>query len=79
MQVILLKDVKGLGKAGEVAKESDGYARNFLIPKKMAEVATSDVLNNIKGKNESVAFHKQQEIENANKIKSEIDKWQSEE
>ena len=36
MQVILLKDVKGLGKAGEVVKASDGYARNMLFPRKLA-------------------------------------------
>ena len=40
MKVILLKDVKGLGKAGEVAKASDGYARNFLFPKNLAMEAT---------------------------------------
>jgi len=40
MQVILLKDVKGLGKAGEVAKTSDGYARNMLIPKGLVMEAT---------------------------------------
>ena len=36
MQVILLKDVKGQGKAGQVVKVSDGYARNMLLPKKLA-------------------------------------------
>ena len=40
MKVILLKDVKGLGKAGQVANASDGYARNFLIPKKLVMEAT---------------------------------------
>lgn len=40
MIVILLKDVKGTGKAGEVVKVSDGYARNMLIPKGMAQEAT---------------------------------------
>ena len=40
MQVILLSDVKGLGKAGQVVKASDGYARNMLFPKKLAMEAT---------------------------------------
>jgi len=40
MQLILLKDVKGLGKAGQVVKASDGYARNMLLPKKLAMEAT---------------------------------------
>ena len=62
MKVVLLTDVKGHGKKGDVVEASDGYARNFLLPKKMAEIATADVLNNIKGKNEAAAFHKQQEI-----------------
>ena len=45
MKVILLKDVKGLGKAGEVANASDGYARNFLLPKGLVMEATE---NNLK-------------------------------
>ena len=40
MIVILLKDVKGTGKAGEIVKVSDGYARNMLIPRGMAKEAT---------------------------------------
>ncbi len=65
MKVVLMTDVKGHGKKGDIVEASDGYARNFLLPKKMAEVATADVLNNIKGKNEAAAYHKQQEIEKA--------------
>ncbi len=65
MKVVLLTDVKGHGKKGDIVEASDGYARNFLIPKKMAEIATADVLNNIKGKNEAAAFHKKQELDAA--------------
>ena len=65
MKVVLLTDVKGHGKKGDIVEASDGYARNFLLPKKMAEIATADVLNNIKGKNEAAAYHKQQEIDAA--------------
>ena len=42
MELILLKDVRGLGKAGEIVKASDGYARNMLLPKKLAMAATPE-------------------------------------
>ncbi len=73
MKVVLLMDVKGHGKKGDVVEASDGYARNFLLPKKMAEIATADVLNNLKGKNEAAAYHKQQEIEKAKEIAASLE------
>ena len=42
MELILLKDVRGLGKAGEIVKASDGYARNMLLPKQLAMAATPE-------------------------------------
>lgn len=51
MQVILLQDVKGVGKAGEVAKVSDGYARNMLLPRKLAKEATSANLKEMEKSN----------------------------
>lgn len=45
MKVILLQDVKGQGKKGDIIEASDGYARNFLMPRKLAAPATADVLN----------------------------------
>ena len=50
MKVILLEDVKGSGKKGELINASDGYARNFLLPKKLAMEATSQALNELKQK-----------------------------
>ena len=47
MVVILLKDVKGTGKAGDVVKVSDGYARNMLIPKGLAKEATQGNVRNL--------------------------------
>lgn len=47
MQVVLLENVKKLGKAGEVVKVSDGYARNFLFPKKLAQSATAEALKKV--------------------------------
>ena len=48
MKVIFLEDVKGKGKRGELKEVSDGYARNFLLPKKLAKEATADTLNTFK-------------------------------
>ena len=52
MKVILLKDVKGTGKKGEVKEVSDGYARNFLLPKKMAKVADNQAVKELKEQKE---------------------------
>ena len=48
MIVILLKDIKGTGKAGEVVKVSDGYARNMLLPKGLAKEATEGNVRSLK-------------------------------
>ena len=50
MKVVLLQDVKGQGKKDQIIDVSDGYARNFLLPKKLAAVADAQVLNDIKNK-----------------------------
>lgn len=57
MKVILLKDVKGSGKAGAVVEVSDGFARNFLIPKGLAKSADASSLNDLKNK-EAARLHK---------------------
>lgn len=62
MKVVLLADVKGHGKKGEVVEASDGYARNFLFPRGLAKEATKGVLNEVKGQNEAKAYHKEQEV-----------------
>ena len=48
MKVILLQDVKGKGKKGQMLEVSDGYARNFMLPKKMAIEAPADAINTVK-------------------------------
>ena len=48
MKVILQQDVKGQGKRGELKEVSDGYARNYLLPRKLAIIATADNLNTMK-------------------------------
>ena len=50
MKVVLLQDVKGQGKKDQIVEVSDGYARNFLFPKKLAAIADAKVLNDIKNK-----------------------------
>ena len=57
MKVVLLQDVKGQGKKGDLVNVSDGYARNFLFPKKLAAVADAAVMNELKGK-EDARLHK---------------------
>ena len=57
MKVILLADVKGTGKKGEMYEVSDGYARNFLLPKKLAKPATVQVVGEMKAKQASTAYH----------------------
>ena len=62
MKVILLKDVKGTGKAGEIIEVADGYARNCIIKKGPGEEATPVKINSLNIKNKSIEFHKNEEI-----------------
>ena len=57
MKVILLEDVKGSGKKGELINASDGYARNFLLPKKLAVPATADNMNAMRIKENARLAH----------------------
>ena len=65
MKVILLKDVKGTGKKGEVKEVSDGYARNFLLPKKVAVIADNTAMKELNEKNKSIENKAQKEYEAA--------------
>lgn len=65
MKVILLKDIKGTGKKGDVKEVSDGYARNFLFPKKLAVQAGSTELKELKEKQTSQQIKEQKEYEAA--------------
>ncbi|ENK1245109.1 50S ribosomal protein L9 [Clostridium tepidum] len=68
MKVILLKDVKSLGKKGDLVNASDGYARNYLIPKKLAEQATENNLHILNNKKEAERRQKLKELEEAQKL-----------
>ena len=56
MKVILLQDVKGSGKKGELVNVSDGYARNFLLPRKLAKEADAQAINELKNAEQSKQF-----------------------
>lgn len=72
MKVILLENIKGVGKKDEVIEASDGYARNFLFPKKLAIEANAENMNKLKGKNDSNAYKKSVEKEEAQKIADKL-------
>ena len=65
MKVVLLQDVKAQGKKDQVVEVSDGYARNFLFPKKLAVPADAKVINDIKNKQSSAKHKEEVERENA--------------
>ena len=73
MKVILLQDVKGKGKKGQMIEVSDGYARNFMLPKKMAIEATPDAVNtmrmNDKATQERIAKEKAEALATSKKIR----------
>ena len=68
MKVILNQDIKGKGKKGELVNVSDGYARNYLLPRKLAMEATNENLNIMHGQQESAEYKKQTELEEAKAI-----------
>ena len=76
MKVVLLCDVKGQGKKGEVVNVSDGYARNFLLPKNLAVPADNKILNELKGKEEArlrqIEIDKQTARDTAEKLQSVV-------
>ncbi|MDR3216198.1 MAG: 50S ribosomal protein L9 [Clostridiaceae bacterium] len=65
MKVLLLEDVKSLGKKNEIVEVNDGYARNFLIKRKLASEATAQTVNDLKQKNAADAARKKKEAEEA--------------
>ena len=74
MKVILLQDVRGQGKHGQLIEVSDGYARNFLLPRGLAQTATADSINtmkmNDKAKAEQIAREKAKAQETAERLKT---------
>ena len=72
MKVILLENVKGVGKKDEIINASDGYARNFLFPKKLAVEANKGNLGNLKAKQDSNQYRRNQEKEAAEETSKKL-------
>lgn len=68
MKVILTQDIKGQGKKGQLVEVSDGYARNFLMPRGLAQEATKENLNVMHGKQEAEAYKKQMALDDAKEL-----------
>ena len=73
MKVILLQDIKGVGKKDDVINANDGYVRNYLFPKKLAEEATKGNLAKLKSKQDSVQRKKDIEKEDAKKVAKQLE------
>ena len=72
MKVVLLQDVKAQGKKDQIVEVSDGYARNFLFPKKLAVPADAKVINDIKSKQSSAKHREEVERENASALAKQL-------
>ena len=72
MKVILLDNIKGVGKKDEVINASDGYARNFLLPKKLAVEANAENMSKLKNKQDSFQHKKDVEKEKAKEIANKL-------
>lgn len=73
MKVVLIQDVKGLGKKGELVNTSDGYARNFLFPRKLAMEANSQAMSELKNREASEKHRIDTEIAAANANAAKIE------
>ncbi|MBE5816671.1 MAG: 50S ribosomal protein L9 [Clostridiales bacterium] len=73
MKVILLQDVKSLGKKDDVIEVNDGYARNFLLPRKVAIAATKESIALVNDKKTSMAIKQQKEKEKAEALSKELE------
>lgn len=72
MKVILLQDIKSVGKKGDVIEASDGYARNFLFPRKLAQEASESNMHILNNKKENERKQKLAELEAAQKLAGEL-------
>jgi large subunit ribosomal protein L9 len=73
LKLILKQDVKGLGKKGEMVNASDGYARNFLLPRGLASEVNARLLNELKNREQAEAYRKEAELKTAQEAAEDID------
>jgi len=73
MKVILTQDIKGKGKKDQLIEVSDGYARNFLLPKGLAKEATNTNINIMNGKNDAEAYRQKVALEEAEATKAKME------
>lgn len=73
MKIILLQDVKSVGKKGDIIDANDGYARNFLIPKKMGVPANAENMNTLKLQKSNEAKVAQEQLEEAQRFARELE------
>ncbi|MBQ3219343.1 MAG: 50S ribosomal protein L9 [Clostridia bacterium] len=73
MKVVLLKDVKGSGKAGDIIEAKDGFAQNFLIKKGLAKQADAQALNENKAQKQAQEFHRQETLKANKELKNQLD------
>jgi len=74
MEIVLLQDVKALGKKGQIVKVSDGYARNFILPKNLGVEATAKNLNDLKLQKANAAKVAAQELAAAKELAEKLEK-----
>ena len=73
MKVVLKQDVKGHGKKGELVTVSDGYARNFLLPRGLAIEADAQAMTDLRNREESARFHQREEKKAAEELAAKLD------
>ena len=73
MKVILKQDIKGIGKKDEIHEVSDGYARNYLFPRKLAAVADASAVNMARGKEAAADFHEAENVAAAKALAAKIE------
>ena len=73
MKVVLLKDVKGSGKAGDIIEAKDGFAQNFLIKKGLAKPADAQAMNENKAQKQAQEFHRQETLKANKELREKLD------